>query len=387
MEHQTESRRGRGEGEVGHMVVDVRCLVWRLLGGQLLSFLEVLYFLVAVFLFVVLLSQHVGFVRQSGCDAAIREAVDNMSLEDVHIVEVKVRGSLFKLQSRWTEKGNAARQERVEGPESSGLRFSKERGLLLLPRHIAEKHSIPFKEVILDLEDKCFGSHFSKKVIEHVVGYEVLLLNTFQRLINDDKVSGYVYSCSSRKLYKMEPEEELSRWMMFRSKFAAVLTSLFVMYTTSGLVTFALRHVQVRILKLSMDLRAYMLSQMSRSVVDVIVRYSVDAIVFVPIVTGILFFLREFFEDLLLTFMVVFIAWLRELAVLLNARHWMSGKYLPRLLSTYFLGFHLYFFCFPLGFSWLALFTCVLFMQVGAQFVPLQSLLCLAKQNRPIASV
>lgn len=51
------------------------------------------------------------------------------------------------------------------------------------------------------------------------------------------------------------------RWHVFRDKFGAVLTSLFVMYTMSGLATFALKHVQVRILKLSMDLRAYMLSQ------------------------------------------------------------------------------------------------------------------------------
>mmetsp|Transcript_40375 Transcript_40375/g.160333 ORF Transcript_40375/g.160333 Transcript_40375/m.160333 type:complete len:197 (-) Transcript_40375:957-1547(-) len=166
------------------------------------------------------------------------------------------------------------------------------------------------------------------------------------------------------------------------------------MHTMSGLIMFSLRHIQVRILKLSVDLRAYMLSQVpfkffadadafagysslvllsnsvsscsiqiSCSALEVIVHYALDAIVFVPIITGVLYFLREFFEDLFFSFMVVLVAWMREVVLLVNARHWANEKRLQQLLSAYFFTFHLYFFCFPMGYSWLALFTCTLFMQ------------------------
>jgi len=70
----------------------------------------------------------------------------------------------------------------------------------------------------------------------------------------------------------------------------------------------------------------------------------------------------QFFDDQLLAFCVLAVAWLCEVTVAVSNRHWVSRHYLPRLLFTYFLAFHMYFFSYPLGYAWLSLATCVAFM-------------------------
>lgn len=70
----------------------------------------------------------------------------------------------------------------------------------------------------------------------------------------------------------------------------------------------------------------------------------------------------QFFDDQLLAFCVLAVAWLCEVTVAVSNRHWVSRHYLPRLLFTYFLAFHMYFFSYPLGYAWLSLGTCVAFM-------------------------
>lgn len=72
--------------------------------------------------------------------------------------------------------------------------------------------------------------------------------------------------------------------------------------------------------------------------------------------------LAQFFDDQLLAFCVLAVAWLCEVTVAVSNRHWVSRHYLPRLLFTYFLAFHMYFFSYPLGYAWLSLGTCVAFM-------------------------
>ncbi|KAJ8901843.1 hypothetical protein NDN08_004048 [Rhodosorus marinus] len=336
-----------------HNELHVRSLVWRVLGGQVLGFLEVLYFFIGVGLLGMLISQHVSFVKYGACDAEVAEAITALSGE-AQILELRVNRNLSKAEKRGED-------GRIE--DSTAFRFSTDRRLLLVPREQISGSQIGLHEVVIEPDSQCFGSFASKSLIKYVLGHEVILLNVFRRAVEKEKMRGYLYGYSDHKLYPLEPPADNNWWSVYRGKFAACVTSLFLMHTMSGLITFSLRHIQVRILKLSVDLRAYMLSQISCSALEVIVHYALDAIVFVPIITGVLYFLREFFEDLFFSFMVVLVAWMREVVLLVNARHWANEKRLQQLLSAYFFTFHLYFFCFPMGYSWLALFTCTLFMQ------------------------
>jgi hypothetical protein len=146
----------------------------------------------------------------------------------------------------------------------------------------------------------------------------------------------------------------LQPWPRRAARAGALVTALFILCTTGALVGFTLKEVQVRIVKLTLDLQYAMREPGRAGYARVLLRYATDALVFVPIVAGVLFFLFEFFDDQLLAFAVLVVAWLAEVAVSGSTRHWVSRVYLPRLFFLYFGAFHFYFFSFPLGFSWLA---------------------------------
>ena len=78
---------------------------------------------------------------------------------------------------------------------------------------------------------------------------------------------------------------------------------------------------------------------------------------------GILFFLFEFFSDQLLAFLVLSVVWLSEIFSVICLRTYPTISFFPRAFFFYFSLFHIYFFSFPFGFSYLALFTTVLFIQ------------------------
>jgi hypothetical protein len=140
-----------------------------------------------------------------------------------------------------------------------------------------------------------------------------------------------------------------------------LVTSIFIMGITGTLVTFALREVRSRVVKLTLELQQ--LRSRQTSITGLLLRYSLEGAVFVPIITGMLFFLLEFFDDYLLAFLVLVLAWVCELFCLISRRHWVSRYYLPRLFFIYFLAFHIYFFSYPCGFSKEALYVCAAFMQ------------------------
>lgn len=81
-----------------------------------------------------------------------------------------------------------------------------------------------------------------------------------------------------------------------------------------------------------------------------------------------LFFLFEFFSDQLLAFMVLSVVWLSEIFSVICLRAFPSIRFFPRAFFFYFCLFHIYFFSFPFGFSYLALFTTVLFIQHSMVF-------------------
>jgi len=84
----------------------------------------------------------------------------------------------------------------------------------------------------------------------------------------------------------------LARWgLRFVWKVGALATSLFLMVCTGALVAFALAEGQARLVQLSGELRWVLRSRLPYT--GVVLRYALDGLVFVPIVTGILFFLFE----------------------------------------------------------------------------------------------
>lgn len=389
--------------------------------------------------------------------------------------------------------------EAANTDDSLYFRFARERGLLLLSEQALAALNITVLHLSLPPTNPCLGGAATVAALSLTSGYHAVVANAFLRLgaVNLRNEAGampkrptsvgYVRAYPSGTLVNLghvatndrvldstprpsapftesvasvapqyahdEAQDDSKRIRIVHRmlrKAGALMTGLFIMCTTSALVSFTLKEVQVRIVNLTIDLQYAMRSAAagaSRSssrlrssrfstaeyardaassrrssqnassrgatgsadttsshrnrngvrpragfwstvfqlplvrtlttasdeyirtaggryngYARVLVGYATDALVFVPIVAGVLFFLFEFFDDQPLAFAVLVLAYLAEVATSGSTRHWVSRQYLPRLFFMYFGAFHFYFFSFPLGFTWLAFAACVGFM-------------------------
>lgn len=320
-----------------------------------ITLLEVLAALHAVALFVTLFVLHVRFVRSDGCAPKLH----GWDLAQTDQPGTAGTAPVIEL----------AVQERAT--PAARFRFSQERGLLLLSDSSLAALNVSVAQIPVPSSDRCLGDAVSRFVLLRVVGYETVAINAFARMRRRiQRRNGYVLSLQTKRVLNlMHADPGLSTDQMhvvtrfslrLMWKCGAIMTAVFIMCTTGALVAFTLNEVQLRMIKLTMDLQYVMRSQLGYG--RVIVTYALDALVFVPIVAGMLFFLFEFFDDQALAFVVLILTWLCEFAASGSTRHWISRQYLPKLFFSYFGAFHVYFFSFPLGFSWLALATSLVFM-------------------------
>lgn len=334
--------------------------------------LEVFAFLHAFAMLALLFALHVRFVRHDGCAGLLladaNDPADSSARGAGSVPDRLRHASVIELTVAGRDPSAAARPPR--------FRFARERGFLLLSDSSLSRLNVTVAPVALRPDAACLGGVVLQRVLADVVGYETVAVNAFARLGRRLRAPGYVLSVSSRRVVNLGHADYGSALDYVRSgtvsesvsrislrllcKFGAVLTAVFIMCTTAALVAFTLNEVQRRMIKLTLDLQFVMRSQTGYG--PVVLRYALDALVFVPIVAGMLFFLFEFFDDQALAFAVLIIAWLCEFAASGSTRHWFSRLCLPRLFFCYFGGFHLYFFSFPLGFSWLSLGTSISFM-------------------------
>lgn len=322
-----------------------------------ITLLEALAAILSFSLLVILCVLHSRFVRSHGCAPLLH----GWDLAQAHQPDVEGKAQVIEIGLLHAH----------DPAPRARFRLSQERGLLLLSDRSLNALNVTVARIPLPSSHICLGDAASRFILLRVVGYETVVMNAFARMRRRIKSPhGYVLSLQTRRVLNlMHADPGLAPEQMHAVtrialrlvwKCGAILTAAFIMCTTGALVAFTLKEVQLRMIKLTMDLQYVMRSQMGYG--RVIVRYAMDALVFVPIIAGMLFFLFEFFDDQALAFVVLILTWLCEFAASGSTRHWISRQYLPRLFLCYFGAFHVYFFSFPLGFSWLSLATGLVFM-------------------------
>lgn len=244
--------------------------------------------------------------------------------------------------------------------------FSLERGYLMLLPEYRDKHKLNSIDITLSKTNKCFGTPLSSWFIHNFVGYDTVVMNW---AISGFDGRGYLYNAYSKELFNLNYAKDFfSHSSTFGDikkiaafKIGLIATSLFIFFTCTTLVSFVLRETQERMLKFTFLLQHHISHQIPYGLL--VVTHVVESLVFVPIVVGILFFLFEFFADQLLAFMVLSLVWMSEVYSVISLRTMPSVRYFPTIFLYYFVLFHIYFFSYPYGFSYLALFTTVLFLQ------------------------
>lgn len=251
--------------------------------------------------------------------------------------------------------------------------FSKEKGFLSLRADLRGKLNVTQLDITIPYDCECFGNPIAAGLIRNVVGYDTILMNW---AISAFEGRGHLYNVHSKEVFNLNFAKEFSVdpqgglvglgmstttfYHRTAFKLGVLLTTSFIFFTTTTLVSFTLRETQERMLKFTFLLQHYIAHQLPYA--QLIFTHVVETLVFVPIVVGILFFLFEFFSDQLLAFMVFSTVWVSETYSVVSLRTAQSIKYFPRFFLVYFSLFHIYFFSFPFGFSYLALLISVLFI-------------------------
>ncbi|KAL2236269.1 UNVERIFIED_CONTAM: Membralin-like protein [Sesamum indicum] len=240
--------------------------------------------------------------------------------------------------------------------------YTKEKGYFLLPEEARSRHGIRTTNISISARHSCFGNRWQQLLINRVVGYDTILMNS---LLNSPG-HGYLYNYQTKEFYNLtyaheQPESSAKFGDYLVTKCGVLMMSLFVFFTTTMSVSFTLRETQTRMLKFTVQLQHHARHRLPTF--QLIFVHVIESLVFVPIMIGILFFLFEFYDDQLLAFMVLILVWICELFTLISVRTPISMKFFPRFFLLYFLVFHIYFFSYTYGFSYLALSTSAAFMQ------------------------
>lgn len=285
----------------------------------------------------------------------------NIESSQVHhsIEQSSSRGLISHLDS-WTEKNNS---NISECPKAERVfLFSLEKGFLMLNQKLRETHKISTGRVTIKPLDKCFGPTNVHFLIDKFVGYDTIVTNWFISVYGG---KGFLYNVQSKEVVNLNHAGEFGRTVgkfetLVLFKIGVVLTTFFLFFTTTSLVSFTLRETQVRMLKFTYLLQHHVRNRLPYA--PLICTHVVESLVFVPIMVGILFFLFEFFSDQLLAFMVLSTVWMCEVYSVISVRTAPTICFFPRVFLICFTLYHIYFFSFPFGFSFLALVDTVLFL-------------------------
>ena len=244
--------------------------------------------------------------------------------------------------------------------------YSHSHGLLSLTPNLIHAHNVSTQFIVPSTADaNCFGEPFLKSIIFRLVGPDTVILNWIlglqhhhqnhhhrvrsggggvgtatmrprfvyhwkgKKSIDLDIFDKDHYAFSSRSggdyddddaeeqasinsfLSKVKrlPLYRLFRFLTFR--LSVLLSSLFIFFLTTSLVSFTLQETQDRMLEFTLQLKDRVRNRLPLA--GLILRHVLENLVFVPIMVGMIFFLIEFYGgDKFLAFSVLSMVWLCE---------------------------------------------------------------------------
>jgi hypothetical protein len=238
------------------------------------------------------------------------------------------------------------------------------------------------RRVSVRADDRCMGEHaVTRGMLARVLGYDRAMFNwlvslggahgfvrvdgpraagqgpspTLQQIVDLSVAAEFFeHYGNSLQLNSSTSRPSLGKFVGF--KLGVVFTTLFLFFALTTLVSFTLRETQERMLKFTFLLHHHVRHNISYF--TLISSHLIDSLVYLPIMLGMLFFLIEFFDDQLLAFLVLTVVWIAEVYSVVAVRTPTSIRFFPRFFFVYFSLFSVYFFSFPFGFSYLALFVC-----------------------------
>lgn len=341
----------------------------------LLSLLQLVLLIQAFALCVGVVVFHIQFITKVEDSCITKELVGklregNWTIDNLDVLKVSVSG----IWSRLEEDNEKVSAEKVAASSDFFLAndvisvwlkdpmyiYTKERGFLMLDDATRRKHQVVEVEVKLETS-RCFQSPFEKwerYLLDNFIGYDTIVLNSLGSVFNS---RGILFSVHSRELFNLSVTLKKNAYMGVSVKLNSLFLTLFLFFISTTLVHYALDETNKRMLRFTVDLQKYV--KRGAAYGGLILNHAIGSLVFIPIMVGMLFFMFEFFNDQLLSFMVLSIVWTCELYSAVALRTFFTIQNFPRLFFIYFASFHVYFFSYPSGFYYMALTSTVVFLQ------------------------
>ncbi|XP_055949716.1 membralin-like isoform X2 [Argiope bruennichi] len=201
------------------------------------------------------------------------------------------------------------------------IEYSLEYGFLRLSPGARQNTSVKVHTVILDpLKHKCFGNEFSRFLLQHVLGYNDILMGSLRYLVDRDQSKGFVRNVITGDQYRFV--DKSATWTAYLS--AAVFMIIFT-------------------LSVSMLLR-YSHHQIFIFVVELLHIMEVNTVTFpaAPLLTVVLALvgmeaiMSEFFNDSVTAFYIIIIVWMADqfdsicCRTAVSKKHWLRWRCLFR---------------------------------------------------------
>lgn len=263
--------------------------------------------------------------------------------------------------------------------------FSQTKGYALLTPDLmdlrATAHEIPTQIVAISKTDaSCFGEPFLQETVFRLLGPDLVMVNWLLAISNgtgfiynprtDDKIvdlRGYAILSVRNSGLKFSAAtlwdaDEWSKWSRpWTSKFRTAVKTCLIYFISTNLVSFLMSVAQERLLKLSLQIRSH--QQENRSIIPLFVSHVADCFIFIPITVGVLFYLREFYQqDWVIALTVLGVVFICELFSFFSVRTAQGIFFFPRAFFLLFCLVHFYLFSFPFGFAYVAMGMIVCFM-------------------------
>ena len=246
------------------------------------------------------------------------------------------------------------------------LSYSETKGFLLLGQDVVRQHGVSTQHIAISPTDPaCFGEPFLQSISPTLLGKDTIMLNWFLPL-----ETGYVYNPRNNQIIHLDTTKTLHHLTLFELsytfqqiwvKVGVVITSIFLFFITTTLVSFTLRTTQERMLEFTLQLQAHV--RQERPLGLLITTHVLENLVFVPIMLGMMFFLIEFYGgDSLLAFLVMSVVWVAEVFSVVTLRSREGMRFFPRVFFLLFIVFHIYHFSCPYGFTYMSLAVTISFM-------------------------
>ncbi|KAG8035710.1 hypothetical protein G9C98_001138 [Cotesia typhae] len=229
------------------------------------------------------------------------------------------------------------------------VEYSLEYGFLRLSPAVRQRLNIPVKIVTLDPQnDKCFGDAFSRLILDELLGYDDLLMESIKTLAEHEDNKGFLRNVVTGEHYRF-----VSMWMARSSYLAAFVTMMVFTVSISMLLRYSHHQIFVFIVDLFQMLEFNVTASFPAA----------SLLVVILALVGMETIMSEFFNDTTTAFYIILIVWIADQYDVIcchtpiTKRHWLRFFYL------YHFSFYAYHYRFNGQYSSLALVTSWLFIQ------------------------